>query len=82
MLWEVILTSLAVSVVWAYKALGPPPPRPCVASGPRMKLRDGRYLSYKEYGVPKEKANYNIILLHGFGSCKLEEPFPKSVIHI
>ncbi|XP_013747077.2 uncharacterized protein LOC106449964 [Brassica napus] len=36
----------------------------------RVKLRDGRFLSYKERGVPKNEAKYKIILIHGFGSSK------------
>ncbi|CAN7060762.1 unnamed protein product [Brassica rapa subsp. trilocularis] len=36
----------------------------------RVKLRDGRFLAYKERGVPKNEAKYKIILIHGFGSSK------------
>ncbi|CAA7019028.1 unnamed protein product [Microthlaspi erraticum] len=36
----------------------------------RIKLRDGRFLAYKERGVPKDEAKYKIILVHGFGSSK------------
>ncbi|KAJ4869218.1 hypothetical protein Rs2_49236 [Raphanus sativus] len=36
----------------------------------RVKLRDGRFLAYRESGVPKEDAKYKIILVHGFGSSK------------
>ncbi|ESQ51218.1 hypothetical protein EUTSA_v10017719mg, partial [Eutrema salsugineum] len=36
----------------------------------RIKLRDGRFLAYKERGVPKDEAKYKIILIHGFGSSK------------
>nr|VDC65201.1 unnamed protein product [Brassica rapa] len=36
----------------------------------RVKLRDGRFLAYRESGVPKEEAKYKIILVHGFGSSK------------
>ncbi|VVA90483.1 unnamed protein product [Arabis nemorensis] len=36
----------------------------------RVKLRDGRFLAYRENGVPKEEAKYKIILVHGFGSSK------------
>ncbi|KAG5239571.1 hypothetical protein OIU77_012884 [Salix suchowensis] len=62
--------------VWAYQATQPPPPKLCDAPGgppvtaPRIKLRDGRHLSYKENGVPREKAKANIILVHGFASTK------------
>lgn len=39
-------------------------------SSNRVKLRDGRFLAYRERGVPKDKAKYKIILVHGFGSSK------------
>lgn len=37
---------------------------------PRVRLSDGRYLAYRELGVPKEESNYRIIMVHGFGSSK------------
>ncbi|CAN6695421.1 unnamed protein product [Malus baccata var. baccata] len=40
------------------------------AASPRIKLADGRHLAYRESGVPKSKANYKIIMVHGFGSSK------------
>ncbi|KAB2606490.1 hypothetical protein D8674_006207 [Pyrus ussuriensis x Pyrus communis] len=39
-------------------------------ASPRIKLADGRHLAYRESGVPKNKANYKIIMVHGFGSSK------------
>lgn len=36
----------------------------------RIRLRDGRYLAYRERGVPKDKAKYKIVLVHGLGSSK------------
>nr|CAD1817873.1 unnamed protein product [Ananas comosus var. bracteatus] len=73
-----------VLVRWAYLAIfRPPPPKICGTPGgppvtsPRIQLRDGRYLAYKEDGVPKEKANYKIILVHAFDSSK-ENSFPAS----
>ncbi|KAI7731422.1 hypothetical protein M8C21_007792 [Ambrosia artemisiifolia] len=39
-------------------------------SSSRIKLSDGRYLAYKERGVPKNIANYRIIIVHGFASNK------------
>lgn len=36
----------------------------------RVRLSDGRYLAYRERGVPKNKSKYSIILVHGFGSSK------------
>lgn len=37
---------------------------------PRVKLSNGRWLAYRELGVPKHKSNYRIIIVHGFGSSK------------
>ncbi|KAF1885267.1 hypothetical protein Lal_00029156 [Lupinus albus] len=36
----------------------------------RIRLNDGRYLAYREWGVPKDKAKHKIIIVHGFGSSK------------
>ncbi|XP_019451210.1 PREDICTED: uncharacterized protein LOC109353406 isoform X1 [Lupinus angustifolius] len=36
----------------------------------RIRLSDGRYLAYREWGVPKDKAKHKIIIVHGFGSSK------------
>lgn len=36
----------------------------------KFRLSDGRYLAYKERGVPKKKSNYRIIFVHGFDSSK------------
>ncbi|VFQ95369.1 unnamed protein product [Cuscuta campestris] len=33
-------------------------------------LRDGRTLAYIEKGVPKERSNYKVIVVHGFDSSK------------
>ncbi|EXB36965.1 hypothetical protein L484_018341 [Morus notabilis] len=60
----------------AYQAIQPPPPKICGSPGgppitaPRIKLRDGRHLAYKEYGMPREKAKNKIIFVHGFSSCR------------
>ncbi|KAL0389996.1 UNVERIFIED_CONTAM: hypothetical protein Scaly_0356700 [Sesamum calycinum] len=53
----------------------PPPPPPAAPSlGPdstaRIRLSDGRFLAYTERGVPKNKSNYRVIAVHGFGSSK------------
>lgn len=47
----------------------------------KIKLRDGRFLAYKEKGVPKDEAKYKIILIHGFGSSK-EMNFSASKVKI
>ncbi|XP_004307062.1 PREDICTED: uncharacterized protein LOC101314695 [Fragaria vesca subsp. vesca] len=65
-------------VSWAYQATQPPPPKICGSSGgppitaSRIKLRDGRYLAYKEHGVSKHVARYKIIFVHGFSSSRLD----------
>ncbi|XP_047971544.1 uncharacterized protein LOC125214525 isoform X2 [Salvia hispanica] len=78
MSWKIGVVLLFGFVAWAYRPLRPPPPRLCGTKGgpplvgPRIKLRDGRNLSYKEHGVPKEAAKYKVILVHGFSSSKHE----------
>ncbi|XP_078154382.1 uncharacterized protein LOC144549499 isoform X1 [Carex rostrata] len=61
-----------------YKAVEPPPPKLCGTEGgpaitaPRLRLRDGRYLAYCESGVPKEKAKYKIVIVHGFTGSRTD----------
>lgn len=63
-------------LAWAYQATRPPPPKTCGSpdgppvTAPRIKLRDGRHLAYKEHGVPKDKAKYKIVFVHGFGCSR------------
>ncbi|CAI9289432.1 unnamed protein product [Lactuca saligna] len=66
---------------WAYQTALPPPPRmvgspggPSITS-PRIKLRDGRHLSYIESGVSKDTAKYKLIFIHGFNLNKYHHPF-------
>lgn len=74
-----VLAALLVGLAaWTYRTIQPPPPKICGSpTGPqltsnRIKLRDGRYLAYLEHGVPKEKAKYKIIYVHGFYSCRYD----------
>ncbi|CAH1434915.1 unnamed protein product [Lactuca virosa] len=72
----ILLVFIIGFLAWAYQSACPPEPiklgspdgLPITTS--RIKLRDGRHLSYKEYGVPKEVAKYKIIYVHGFDSVK------------
>uniref|UniRef100_A0A1D1Z4N5 Arylesterase n=1 Tax=Anthurium amnicola TaxID=1678845 RepID=A0A1D1Z4N5_9ARAE len=78
------LTALTISAAaaallgrWVYKALlRPPPPRICGSPGgppvtsPRVQLRDGRHLAYREWGVPRAEARHRIVVIHGFDSSK------------
>ncbi|XP_009626510.1 uncharacterized protein [Nicotiana tomentosiformis] len=69
--------SLVLFLALVYQAIRPPPPKTCSTAGlpsttPSIKLRDGRHLVYKEYGVPKNSANYNVIYVHSFGGSKFE----------
>ncbi|CAI9091343.1 OLC1v1026351C1 [Oldenlandia corymbosa var. corymbosa] len=65
-------------LAWLFQAIRPPPPRICGSpggppvTGPRIKLRDGRYLAYLEYGVPKDSAKYKVVLVHGFSGSKYD----------
>lgn len=64
------------SISRAYSGIRPPPPKICGSPGgppitaPRIKLRDGRHLAYKEYGMPREDAKYRIVFVHGFTSSR------------
>ncbi|GAU31779.1 hypothetical protein TSUD_22250, partial [Trifolium subterraneum] len=76
----ILRTTLAVLFIgflaWAYQVAQPPPPKICGSpdgppiTAPRIKLRDGRHLAYKEHGVPKDEAKYKIIFIHGINSCR------------
>ncbi|KAL1352086.1 hypothetical protein HN51_016075 [Arachis hypogaea] len=69
----------------AYQAIQPPPPKICGTPGappitaPRIKLRDGRNLAYKEHGVPKDAAKNKIIFVHGFDSCRHDAYIAKTL---
>lgn len=82
MMYKTIVAFLLIGIIaWLFQAIHPPPPHICGSpggppiTGPRIKLRDGRHLAYKEHGVLKELAKYKIILVHGFGSNRLETEF-------
>ncbi|KAK6936208.1 Alpha/beta hydrolase fold-1 [Dillenia turbinata] len=69
--------ALSVGVLaWAYISIRPPPPKICgtpngpPVTSPRIRLSDGRHISYKETGVAKENAKYKVIIVHGFDSSK------------
>ncbi|XP_065868045.1 uncharacterized protein [Euphorbia lathyris] len=77
-----VVTAVAVAVavvgmaVLVYKRITQPPPSICGSpngppiTSPRIKLSDGRYLSYRERGVAKEVAKFKVVLVHGFDSSK------------
>ncbi|XP_071700253.1 uncharacterized protein [Rutidosis leptorrhynchoides] len=76
-----LLVFIAGFTAWIYRTAVPPPPKtlgspdgPPVTS-PRIKLRDGRYLSYIETGVPKDTAKFKIIFVHGFLNSKYNNAF-------
>ncbi|XP_002521174.2 uncharacterized protein LOC8262806 [Ricinus communis] len=76
MLREIIVVLLIGLLAWAYQSTYPPPPKICGSPGgppitaPRVKLRDGRHLAYKEHGVSREIAKHKIIYVHGFASTR------------
>ncbi|XP_074312403.1 uncharacterized protein LOC141647928 [Silene latifolia] len=71
-----VLLCAAIVGTWIYLASLPPLPQLCDFSSdspimvPRLKLRDGRYMAYKELGVPRENATHKIIFVHGFGNSR------------
>ncbi|KAI3471826.1 hypothetical protein Pfo_030637 [Paulownia fortunei] len=76
MLKKILLVGFMGLLAWAYQATRPPPPKTCGSTdGPpvtasRIQLKDGRYLAYEEYGVPKDIAKHKIVFVHGFASCR------------
>ncbi|GAA0139023.1 hydrolase [Lithospermum erythrorhizon] len=81
----ILLVFFGGVLAYAYQAMTPPPPKICGSSGgppvtaPRIKLKDGRYLAYKEFGVPKESAKHKIVYLHGFDSCRHDLSFESTL---
>ncbi|XP_065856105.1 uncharacterized protein [Euphorbia lathyris] len=77
---KALLVFIVGILAWGYQAIQPPPTKICGSpggpsiTGPRIKLRDGRYLAYKEHGVSKDVAKYKIVFLHGFCSSR-HDPF-------
>uniref|UniRef100_A0A7C8YGF5 Uncharacterized protein n=1 Tax=Opuntia streptacantha TaxID=393608 RepID=A0A7C8YGF5_OPUST len=73
---KLVLVTLVGLLALAYQAICPPPPKICgtpdgpSVTSPRIKLRDGRHLAYKEHGVPKDRASYKFVYVHGFDSCR------------
>ena len=72
----IVLVLLVALLGWAWQAIRPPPPKICGSPGgppvtaPRIKLRDGRHMAYREHGVSKEVARYKIIYIHGLRTCR------------
>lgn len=72
-------------LAWAYQGTQPPAPKICGSPGgppvtaTRIILKDGRHLAYKEHGVPKDKASYKIIYIHGFDSCRHDTFFSEKL---
>ncbi|KAL8193622.1 hypothetical protein R6Q57_026757 [Mikania cordata] len=87
-----MIVKIAVAVVggflgWVYMRIKQPPSRICGSLGgppvtsPRVRLNDGRHLSYREWGVPKDEAKYKVIVSHGFNSSKdLQLPLSQELI--
>ncbi|ONM17736.1 uncharacterized isoform X1 [Zea mays] len=75
---KVTLALLASFSALLYSQIQPPPSKiPGTPGGPpvtapRTRLKDGRHLAYLESGVPKEKAKYKIIFVHGFDCCRYD----------
>ncbi|GLT94687.1 hypothetical protein SLE2022_124160 [Rubroshorea leprosula] len=82
---KILVVFLVGIAAWAYKAIQPPPPKICGSpdgppvTAPRIKLRDGWYLAYKEHGVPRNAAKYKIVYVHGFDSCRHDAVVAKTL---
>ncbi|XP_042041334.1 uncharacterized protein LOC121786774 [Salvia splendens] len=78
--WRIFKKLLLVFFVgflaWAYQAIKPPPPKICGSkdgppvTAPRIQLKDGRHLAYKEFGVPKDNAKHKIVFVHALDTCR------------
>lgn len=72
----VVLIAAVALGAWALQSARPPPQKTCGAPGgpavtaAGIRLRDGRHLAYKESGVPREKARFKIVFVHGFDRCR------------
>ena len=73
---KIFLLAITSLIAWFYQALQPPPPAICGTplgpsiTAPRVQLSDGRFLAYKEAGVPKERAKHKIVIVHAFGQSR------------
>ncbi|KAL1541379.1 hypothetical protein AAHA92_25608 [Salvia divinorum] len=73
---KLLLVFFVGFLAWAYQATKPPPPKICGSKdGPpvtasRIQLKDGRYLAYKEFGVPKDNAKHKIVFVHALDTCR------------
>ncbi|KAI4364194.1 hypothetical protein MLD38_020321 [Melastoma candidum] len=73
---KLLTVAFAGFLAWAYKSIQPPEPTIVGApggppvTGPRILLRDGRHLAYKEHGAPRDSAKHKIVFVHGFHSCR------------
>ncbi|GKV38951.1 hypothetical protein SLEP1_g46798 [Rubroshorea leprosula] len=73
---KIVLVFFVGMLAWGYQAIQPPAPKKCGSPGgppitaPRIKLRDGRYLAYKEHGLPRDAAKFKIVFVHGFTSWR------------
>ncbi|XP_059317578.1 uncharacterized protein LOC132068114 [Lycium ferocissimum] len=77
MIKKAAVASFLVLLALVFQAIFPPPPKICSFSGDpsltsRIKLKDGRNLVYKEYGVPKKLANYKVVYIHSFRTSKFD----------
>lgn len=77
MIFKAVVVFLVVGLLGlVFQATQLPPPQDSEASvglpvsSPRIRLRDGRFLAYRERGVSKNDSIYRIIVSHGFGSSK------------
>ncbi|XP_030549770.1 uncharacterized protein LOC115754751 [Rhodamnia argentea] len=71
-----VTATVLIVLSLAYQVIRPPLPKTCGSPGgppvtaPRVRLRDGRNLAYKEQGVPRELAEHKIVFVHGSDSCR------------
>ncbi|KAG0561777.1 hypothetical protein M758_9G106100 [Ceratodon purpureus] len=73
--WCNVLVVLIIGVVGILVKVVTPPPGSTTLDGsqltaPRVQMRDGRFLAYKQVGVPLETAKHVIVHVHGYGGSR------------
>ncbi|EPS58383.1 hypothetical protein M569_16430, partial [Genlisea aurea] len=68
---KILLVAFVGFLAIIYQKIKPPSPKICGSAdgppvtAPRIQLKDGRHLAYKESGVPKDIAKHKIVFIHG-----------------
>eukprot|EP00250_Pteridium_aquilinum_P008340 c17864_g1_i1 orf=382-1497(-) len=76
----VVVAGVGIFFTWMHRSIRPAPSKICGSpsgppvTAPRVKLKDGRHIAYKELGVPRNLAHYKVIYVHGFNGSRHQAP--------